>query len=110
VLKPAWNDTHKGVFYSRKGLFYGKGAGGDLPENVIVALIAFGGTLAGTFGGIITSNRLTNYRIQQLEVKVDKHNNLIERTYRLEEFNSILGEKIKVANRRIEDLEKGAKA
>jgi hypothetical protein len=90
----------------RKGLFYGKGAGGDLPENVIVALIAFGGTLVGTFGGIVASSRLTNYRIQQLEKKVDKHNTLVERTFRLEETCSVLGEKIKVANHRIEDLER----
>jgi hypothetical protein len=94
----------------RKGLFFfGKGAGGDLPENVIVALIAFGGTLVGTFGGIIASSRLTNYRIQQLEKKVDKHNTLVERTYQLEERSSLLDEKIKVANHRIEDLERGAK-
>ncbi|MEG3069482.1 MAG: hypothetical protein RQM92_00250 [Candidatus Syntrophopropionicum ammoniitolerans] len=77
-----------------------------MPENVIVALIAFGGTLVGTFGGIITSSRLTNYRIQQLEKKVDKHNTLVERTFRLEETCSVLGEKIKVANHRIEDLER----
>ena len=80
-----------------------------MPENIIVALIAFGGTLVGTFGGIITSSRLTNYRIQQLEKKVDKHNTLVERTFRLEETCSVLGEKIKVVNHRIEDLEKGAK-
>ena len=77
-----------------------------MPENVIVALIAFGGTLVGTFGGIIASSRLTNYRIQQLEKKVDKHNALVERTFRLEETCSVLGEKIKVANHRIEDLER----
>ncbi len=77
-----------------------------MPENIIVALIAFGGTLVGTFGGIITSSRLTNYRIQQLEKKVDKHNALVERTFRLEETCSVLGEKIKVANHRIEDLER----
>ena len=77
-----------------------------MPENIAVALIAFGGTLVGTFGGIITSSRLTNYRIQQLEKKVDKHNTLVERTFRLEETCSVLGEKIKVANHRIEDLER----
>jgi hypothetical protein len=78
-----------------------------LPENIAVALIAFVGTLAGTFGGIVTSSRLTNYRIQQLEKKVDKHNELVERTFRLEENYSVLSEKIKVANHRIEDLERG---
>lgn len=77
-----------------------------MPENIIVALIAFGGTLVGTFGGIIASSRLTNYRIQQLEKKVDKHNALVERTFRLEETCSVLGEKIKVANHRIADLER----
>lgn len=42
------------------------------------------GTLGGTLGGILISNRLTVYRISLLEEKVNKHNNLIERTYRLE--------------------------
>jgi len=37
------------------------------------------GTLAGTFGGILVANRLTNYRIEQLEKKVDKHNSVVER-------------------------------
>ena len=47
--------------------------------EIITALIAFGGTVAGSFGGILIANRLTNYRIAKLEEKVDKHNNLIER-------------------------------
>lgn len=42
------------------------------------------GTLAGTFGGILVSSRLTTYRIEQLEKKVAQHNSVIERTYRLE--------------------------
>ena len=64
------------------------------------------GTLGGTFGGILATSKLTNYRIEQLEKKVDKHNNLIERTYRLEDNAELLEEKIKVANHRIDDLEK----
>ena len=44
-------------------------------SEIIVALLALVGTLAGTFGGIITSSKLTVYRIKQLENKVDKHNN-----------------------------------
>jgi len=77
-----------------------------LPSEIIVALIAGAGTLIGTFAGIIASSKLTSYRIEQLEKKVDKHNALVERTYRLEEACSIFDEKVKVANHRIEDLEK----
>ena len=61
-------------------------------------IINFLGIVIGTFGGIVASSRLTNYRIEQLEKKVDKHNSIIERTY-------ILEEKMKVANHRIDDLE-----
>lgn len=50
-------------------------------------------------------DELQAYRIEQLEKKVDKHNNLVERTYRLEEQSALHEEKIKVANHRIEDLE-----
>lgn len=49
---------------------------------------------------------LQAYRIEQLEKKVDKHNNIVERTYRLEEAEAVMKEQIKVANHRIEDLEK----
>lgn len=42
-------------------------------NDIIVALIALFGTMLGTFGGILTSSKLTNYRIEQLELKVDKH-------------------------------------
>lgn len=49
---------------------------------------------------------LQAYRIEQLEKKVDKHNNVIERTYHLEEAEAVIREQIKVANHRIEDLEK----
>lgn len=49
---------------------------------------------------------LQAYRIEQLEKKVDKHNNLVERTYHLEEAAAVVKEQIKVANHRIDDLEK----
>lgn len=73
-----------------------------MPNEIIVALIAFGGTVVGSFAGVMTSSKLTNYRLSELEKKVDKHNSVIERTY-------ILEEKMKVANHRIDDLEKGVK-
>ncbi len=55
-----------------------------MTEGIWVAIISLIGTLGGTLGGILVSNRLTVYRIAQLEEKVNKHNNLVERTYRLE--------------------------
>ena len=56
-----------------------------MTTEVIVAMIASGGGLLGSAIGVIASARLTNYRIGQLEEKVNKHNNLIDRVYRLEE-------------------------
>ena len=76
-----------------------------MDNTVIVALVSLLGTVIGTFGGIMASNKLTVYRIEQLEAKVNKHNNLIERTFKLEEQEAILDEKIRVANHRIDDLE-----
>jgi len=54
---------------------------------------------------VIAASRLTSYRIGQLEKKVDKHNNLVERTYLLEQAVGINKEKIKVVNHRVSDLE-----
>ena len=53
--------------------------------DIMIALIALIGTAIGTFGGILMSSKLTVYRIEQLEKKMDKHNTLIERMYKLEE-------------------------
>ena len=55
---------------------------------------------------MIASSKLTTYRIQQLENKVEKHNTVIERTYKLEETKAVMQEQIRVANHRIADLEK----
>ena len=65
-----------------------------MPSEIIVALLSLAGTLLGSIAGIMASNRLTLYRIEQLEKKVDKHNNLIERTYKLEERQTLLEEKL----------------
>lgn len=75
-------------------------------DTLAVAILSLVGTLAGTFGGILTSNRLSGYRIQKLEEQVAKHNNLVERVFRLEDNDRLLDERIKVANHRIDDLEK----
>ena len=52
--------------------------------EIIVAVISLIGTQLGTFAGILTSTKLSNYRIDQLEKKVEKHNSVIERTAILE--------------------------
>lgn len=77
-----------------------------MQAEIIAAGMSLLGTLAGTFGGIYASGRLTGYRIEQLEQKVQAHNNLITRTYQLEQDVAVMDEKIKVANHRIDDLEK----
>lgn len=76
-----------------------------MPAEVITAVLSLVGTLVGTLGGIALSSNLTNYRIEQLEKKVEKHNNLITRTYKLEQEFAVMDEKVKVANHRIDDLE-----
>ena len=76
-----------------------------MSESIIVALIALLGTLGGTFGGILTASKLTNYRIEQLEKKVELHNNAVERLYVVERKLDVDEERITVANHRIDDLE-----
>ena len=55
-----------------------------MSETILVAILSFLGTLIGTFGGIITGSKLMAYRVEQLEKKVEKHNGVIERTFKLE--------------------------
>ena len=87
-----------------------------MSDAVLVAILGLVGTLAGSFLGVVASSKLTQYRIEQLEKKVEKHNNLVERMYNLEEREEVLekaleahellyAEKIDVANHRIKDLE-----
>lgn len=55
-----------------------------MSEPVLVAVITLIGSGIGTIGGILASSRLTNHRLKELEKKVEKHNNIVERTYKLE--------------------------
>lgn len=84
-----------------------------MSDVIIVALISAAASIAGSVMSMVVSARksrqqasLTLYRIDQLEKKVQQHNNLIERTYRLEEHFRLADEKIKVVNHRLTDLEK----
>lgn len=76
-----------------------------MTDTVIVAIISLLGTLGGSLLGVIASSKLTTYRIEQLEKKVEKHNSVIERVYKLEQSDAVEEEEIKVINHRIADLE-----
>ena len=58
-----------------------------MDSSIIVGILSLVGTLSGSVVGILTANKLTNYRIDQLEKKVDKHNSIIERVALLEKDN-----------------------
>lgn len=77
-----------------------------MDNTIIVSIISLVGTLGGSLGGILVANKLTNYRVEQLEKKVEKHNQVVERVYKLEQADAVHNEEIKVANHRIEDLER----
>lgn len=77
-----------------------------MSDAVAVAVIGLCGSGMGSLIGALVSNKVWQYRIEQLEKKVEKHNNVIERTYKLEEENMVIDERIKVMNHRIADLER----
>ena len=56
-----------------------------MDSTIIVAILGFLGTIFGSGLGVIASSKLTSYRIEQLEKKVDKHNGVVEKTLILEE-------------------------
>ena len=73
-----------------------------IKSEITVAFISLLGTLLGSFGGIVTSSKLTSFRLEKLEEKVDKHNHFALRM-------PVIEEQIKVINLRIDDLEKETK-
>lgn len=79
-------------------------------EDVTVALIGLAGSGMGSVLGVLASAKLTSYRLEQLEKRVQAHNNLIERTYKLEERTELQDEKLGSAARRLESLERKANA
>lgn len=81
-----------------------------MSDAVLVSLIGLAGSGLGSVLGILVSSKLTQYRLEQLEKKVEVHNQVIDRVYKLEERTELQEEKIKVANHRIGDLEEALKA
>lgn len=80
-----------------------------MSDAIVVAIISALATAGGAVVSVFTANRVTAYKIESLEEQVKKHNNIIERTFKLEEKTAILDEQMKVANHRIADLEGGRK-
>lgn len=76
-----------------------------MSEAIVVAILSLVGTAIGSVVSVLTANRLTNYKIDALQKQVEKHNQVVERTFRLEEHAAVVDEQIKVANHRIADLE-----
>ena len=76
-----------------------------MSDEIITALIGLGGSALSSIIGIICNSKVTAYRLKELEKKVDKHNTVIDRTYKLESRLDVIDEEIKVANHRISDLE-----
>lgn len=76
-----------------------------MSDEIITALIGLGGSALGSIIGIICNSKVTAYRLKELEKKVDKHNTVIDRTYKVESRLDVIDEEIKAANHRISDLE-----
>lgn len=76
-----------------------------MSEAVIVGFLSLVGTLLGSILGILAANKLTNYRIQKLEEKVEKHNKVVERVYHLETLDDVIEDQIKTMNMKIDRLE-----
>lgn len=68
-----------------------------MTETLLIALLSLIGTLGGSWMGVRQSNKLVNYRIDRLEEKVTKHNNLVERM-------TIVEQSTKSAHHRIDEL------
>lgn len=66
-----------------------------MDPTIVVAILSLCGTLVGTIGGIMASNKLTNYKIDELKEKVNKHNNLIDRMYKVENRVTLLEDEMK---------------
>ena len=81
-----------------------------MSDAVLAALIGLAGSGIGSVLGILVSSKLTQYRLEQLEKKVEVHNQVIDRVYKLESATEVQEEQIKVANHRIGDLEKKVEA
>ena len=76
-----------------------------MDTEILITLITLLGSVAVQLGGILVNNKLISYRIEQLEEKVKKHNDLIERVYKLEQENAVQDNRLAVVDHRLAGLE-----
>lgn len=77
-----------------------------MSEVVIVGVLSMVGTLGGSLFGILAANKLTTYRVEQLEKKVEQHNNVIERVVILEQSTTTQWERVDELRKAIEEIKK----
>ena len=77
-----------------------------MSEPIMVALIGLLGSAIGSLLGILANSKMTNYRLEQLEKRVEAHNNLIDRTYKLEAHEHVIDEEIEHLKEEVKHLEK----
>ncbi len=82
---------------------------GGFMETIIVAVLGVIGTIVGSYFSNRKNSILIAYRLEQLENKVNQHNQVIERTYKLEEATALQEKDLRVLNHRISDLEAAEK-
>lgn len=78
-----------------------------MDSSIISALIALAGSLLGTLGGIMVSNKLTAYRLEQLEKKVDKHNNVLERVALMEQNEKTIWRRVDELRNEVHEMKEG---
>jgi hypothetical protein len=70
-----------------------------MDNSIIVAIISLIGTFGGSWLGVLQANKLVNYRIGELEEKVNKHNNLIDRMYKVESRVTLIEDEIRILHK-----------
>ncbi len=77
-----------------------------MSETIVVAVLSLVGTAIGSISAVFAANKLTNYKIDELKKTVERHNSLIDRTYRLEERATLMDEKLDNLDHRVEVIER----
>ncbi|MFR8012032.1 MAG: hypothetical protein ACLU8W_09780 [Clostridia bacterium] len=77
-----------------------------MESEIIVAVLSLVGTLGGSCLGVVASSKLTHYRLKQLENKVDKHNQVVERVFKLEETMASMKHRMTDAENELKEMRK----